>query len=214
MARERPLSQQRGWDFERTSGSPNNDLGSPPSPCWIDLDTDGYLDLFVGNYLGDPSFLYRNNGNSNHWLRVKCQAKVSNRDASGTRIRVGASIHGQMKWQLREVTGGDGRRDVRSLEGHFGLGDATNVETLRLEWPSGVVKELKDIAVDQILTVSEPERPVKIEPSFAAVAAVRGSSSRPVDWPQPLSYQWRSMVRTCRCRAKRTPRCASKTSGC
>jgi len=178
--------------FERIlSGSPNNDRNSGTQPRWIDIDNDGHLDLFVPGGLGSASFLYRNNGNSNHWLRVKCQATVSNRDASGTRIRVRATIQGKSKWQLREVTGGDGSHDARTLEGHFGLGNATNVEGVRLEWPSGVVQELTDIAVDQILTVPEPERPVKVEPSFAAVAT-NGTVvfTARADWPGPLSYQW------------------------
>jgi hypothetical protein len=36
------------------------------------------------------------------------------------------------------------------------LGDATNVTTLRIEWPSGIVQELANIAANQILTITEP----------------------------------------------------------
>jgi hypothetical protein len=39
---------------------------------------------------------------------------------------------------------------------NFGLGDATNVDLVRIEWPSGVVQELTNVAVDQILTLWEP----------------------------------------------------------
>jgi len=42
------------------------------------------------------------------------------------------------------------------LRAHFGLGDATSVDTLRIEWPSGIVQELTDVAPNQILTVTEP----------------------------------------------------------
>jgi hypothetical protein len=41
---------------------------------------------------------------------------------------------------------------------HFGLGDATKVDTLRIEWPSGIVQELRDVPANQILTVTEPPR--------------------------------------------------------
>ena len=40
----------------------------------------------------------------------------------------------------------------------FGLGDATVVNTIRIEWPSGIVQELVDVPVNQILTVTEPAR--------------------------------------------------------
>ena len=40
---------------------------------------------------------------------------------------------------------------------HLGLGDATKVDTLRIEWPSGIVQELKDVAVDQVLQVVESQ---------------------------------------------------------
>ena len=44
------------------------------------------------------------------------------------------------------------------LVAHFGLGDATNVDVLRIEWPSGIVQELQEVAPNQILTVTEPAR--------------------------------------------------------
>jgi hypothetical protein len=39
---------------------------------------------------------------------------------------------------------------------HFGLGDAEQVEELRIRWPSGTVQTLDDIAADQLLSVTEP----------------------------------------------------------
>jgi len=46
------------------------------------------------------------------------------------------------------------------LIAHFGLGNAKLVTTLRIEWPSGTVQEMTNVAVDQFLTVIEPRRPV------------------------------------------------------
>ena len=56
---------------------------------------------------------------------------------------------------MREISGTPWTGDPRA---HFGLGDATVVETVRIEWPSGIVQELKDVAPNQILTVTEPAR--------------------------------------------------------
>ena len=44
------------------------------------------------------------------------------------------------------------------LVAHFGLGDATNVDTLRIEWPSGTVQEFPNVAAKQTLTITEPPR--------------------------------------------------------
>ena len=45
-----------------------------------------------------------------------------------------------------------------TLTAHFGLGDATIIDTMRIEWPSGIVQELHDVAAKQSLTVTEPAR--------------------------------------------------------
>jgi len=47
-----------------------------------------------------------------------------------------------------------------NLIAHFGLGDAPSATALRIEWPSGTVQELANVTVNQILTITEPRRPV------------------------------------------------------
>jgi hypothetical protein len=43
-----------------------------------------------------------------------------------------------------------------SLHVHFGLGNATNADLVRIEWPSGTVQELSNVAAQQFLTITEP----------------------------------------------------------
>jgi hypothetical protein len=40
---------------------------------------------------------------------------------------------------------------------HTSLGDASKVTPLRIEWPSGIVQELSDVAADQHLTIVESQ---------------------------------------------------------
>jgi hypothetical protein len=144
--------------FERiTTGSLANDGGASAACAWADLDNDGCLDLFVANADNQPNFLYRNNGNSNSWLKIKCAGTVSNRSAVGAKIRLQATIRGEPFRMFREITGGDGRNG-QTLVVHFGLGDATMVDTLRVEWPSGIVQELHEIPAKQLLNITEPPR--------------------------------------------------------
>ena len=139
-----------------TSGSLVHDSGNSYHAGWGDYDNDGFLDLFVVNDQQN-NFLYRNNGNSNQWLKVKLIGTVSNRSAIGAKVRVKAKIRGKEMWQLREISNGSGFGGTM-LIAHFGLGDATNIDTVRIEWPSGTVQDFHDVPSKQFLTIMEPPR--------------------------------------------------------
>lgn len=131
--------------------------------AWVDYDNDGFLDLFMSRATAGAgpasNQLYHNNGNGNGWLEVKLTGTLANRSGIGAKVRVHATIGGKTFWQLREITSG-ASWDCHPMVAHFGLGDATNVDTVRIEWPwpSGTVQELHDIAPRQILTIAEPPR--------------------------------------------------------
>ena len=148
--------------FLRVMSGPGGDgLGSSTGAIWGDYDRDGFLDLFIANSTtggGERNdFLYHNDGNSNAWITIKCVGTLSNHSAIGAKVRVKAIIGGKTFWQLREINTGDGWSNP-PLEVHFGLGSATNVETLRIEWPSGTVQEFTNVAAKQFLTLIEPAR--------------------------------------------------------
>lgn len=143
-----------------------NDDGDARAGAWADYDNDGDMDLVVANYKwSSPGgsdrlpVLYRNEGNENHWLTLRLTGTEANRDAIGAKVRVKAVIGGRELWQLREIrskTGWIGSQD--DMRPHFGLGDATVAEVVRIEWPSGTVQEMTHVTADQILTVTEPPR--------------------------------------------------------
>ena len=144
-----------------TSGSPVNDLGHFCGSAWGDYDNDGFLDLFVcKGWVVDSrnNLLYRNNGNSNAWLNFRLVGTVSNRSAIGAKVRLKATIHGRTFCQMREISGGSGFLCQNDIRANFGLGDATNADLVRIEWPSGTVQEFQNVAVKQFLTVIEPPR--------------------------------------------------------
>jgi len=154
--------------FTKITSGPEVSGSGPGIVCnavsWVDYDNDGFLDLFVGMFSDDlavqslgQNLLYHNNGNSNAWLEVKLIGTVDNRSAIGAKIRAHATIGGKTFWQLREIQNG-GSYNSPPLVAHFGLGDATNVDTLRIEWPSGTVQQIQNIPARQILTVTEPPR--------------------------------------------------------
>ena len=135
------------------------DIGGPSTiGCsWVDYDNDGDLDLFVGNgrTLAESSELFRNDGGTNNWVTLNLVGTVSNRSAIGTKVWALATIDGKDINQLREINGGDSGRSKGDLRAHFGLGDATTVDTLRIEWPSGQTQVISSVAANQILQIRE-----------------------------------------------------------
>jgi hypothetical protein len=169
------------------TGSPVYDGGRRYAPSWTDYDNDGFLDLFiaVGDAVPERNLLYRNNGNTNHWLKVKLDGRASNRSGIGARVRVNATIAGTNFWQMREITCENALTGQNGLLAHFGLGDATNVTTLRIEWPSGIVQELTNVAPNQFLKVVECQGYIGLCPSFTA--ATRDSSGLQLSITEPTN---------------------------
>lgn len=124
-----------------------------------DFNNDGFIDIFETESGRNP-FLYINNGKSTgnpfHYLRVKLignqtGSPPSNRDAVGARLV--ASVSGASL--VRTIFNGGTFEGNSDLLAHFGLGAATQVDTLTITWPSGKVTTLTNVPADQVLTVTE-----------------------------------------------------------
>ena len=144
--------------FTRATGSALlTEPGRWFASAWADIDRDGFPDVVVSN-VGVGNILFHNDGNTNHWLTVHCLGRISNRAAIGAKVRVRASIGGKAFWQMREISAGGNIGSQNQLDPMFGLAEAATVETLRVEWPSGIVQEIHNVAANQILDVKEPSR--------------------------------------------------------
>lgn len=136
-----------------------------------DYNGDGYQDVALANWPGGSTVLYANLGGTNHWLRVRLEGKWSTRSGLGARVRATATLGGRRMTLLRQIGGEDGW-GTQEILAHFGLGDATQVETLSIEWPSGAVSTLRQVGVDQTLTVSEQATAdLLVEPRSGVFAA-------------------------------------------
>mgnify|MGYP003686499505 CR=1 FL=1 len=133
------------------------DSGSSYGCAWGDYDNDGFMDLVVANWRNetDPNSLYHNTGNGNHWFQLKLTGTISNRSAIGTIIRCKAIINGNPVWQMHEISAQSGYCSQNMLVAHFGLGNASQIDSLEVIWPSGIVQIFENITVDERLTLIE-----------------------------------------------------------
>ena len=121
----------------------------------FDYDRDGDLDIFISNYFSSNNLLYNNAGNSNQWINIALTGTISNTNAIGSKIYVKATIDGSEVWQMREVITHSGHVAQGSLKAHFGLGDATTIDSLIVVWPTQKEQILTNIGTNQFLEIQE-----------------------------------------------------------
>ncbi len=131
------------------------DPGKSCGASWGDYDRDGQLDLYVARFFSyQTNGFYHNNGNDNNWIDIKCIGNISNKSAIGAKVRAYATINGSPVWQLRQVESQSGYA-CQNLNIHFGLGDASLIDTILIQWPSALVDTLTDVAPNQFLKIIE-----------------------------------------------------------
>ena len=139
------------------NGAAGTSQGNADTVTVADYNRDGFLDLFTTNGEGPrsgplgPSQLFQNQGNQNNWIQLSLEGTISNRDAIGARVFLTAGG----VTQLREQSGGVHKFSQNSSRVHFGLGDNTIIDQIRIEWPSGIEQIFSDIPVNQILQIQE-----------------------------------------------------------
>lgn len=109
-----------------------------------DLNNDGFLDILSGN-------IYMNDGNDNNWLKITTEGVQSNWNGIGARIEIQSAMGSQM----RDIRSGDGFRYMSSLNAHFGIGTDTEIESVTIYWPSGIVDTILNPTINETLFVQE-----------------------------------------------------------
>ncbi|MFN6039245.1 MAG: FG-GAP-like repeat-containing protein [Bacteroidota bacterium] len=123
-----------------------------------DLNHDGKIDLYFSygstyNNPGSIDDIYWKNttNNGNHFITLNLSASTSNKSCLGAR----AFIYGAWGTQTREVRASESYGTLNSSQLHFGLGTATSIDSIVVNWPSGDTNLIVNPQVDQFLTVSE-----------------------------------------------------------
>ncbi|QQS38006.1 MAG: VCBS repeat-containing protein [Ignavibacteriales bacterium] len=142
--------------FTKDSSNVTTDGGWSYGCAFGDYDDDGYLDLFVAKcyQANENNALFHNTGGSNNWLKMNLTGTTSNTSAIGTIVKIKSTINGSPVWQMRKVAGQHGYCG-QTLQLHFGLGNSTVVDSISIEWPTGVIETFEAQQVNQVITITE-----------------------------------------------------------
>ena len=114
-----------------------------------DLNNDGYLDV-VSPFGGQ---VYFNQSEGNNYLKINPIGVESNKNGIGARV----TIESSMGAQIRDIKSGDGFGNMSMLTAHFGIGQDEIVESITINWPSGIVTTLYDVYANNTLNIVEIE---------------------------------------------------------
>ena len=126
-------------------------LASRRGAAFGDVNNDGNIDVLLLNVGEPPSLLLNHGVPGNHRVLFKLIGTKSNRSAIGARVTVRA---GKLV-QFNEVRGGASYLSQNDLRLHFGLGQESKMDSVEIQWPSGTVEKLQNLAPDNIYTLVE-----------------------------------------------------------
>jgi hypothetical protein len=117
-----------------------------------DIDNDGDTDIVIANNNGPLRLLINNVGNRKHWLGLRLVGRPRPRDMLGARVAI-VRRNGPTLWRRARADGSyASANDPRVLAG---LGDSTEMPTVRVTWPDGRTDEWTNIDIDRYTTLRE-----------------------------------------------------------
>jgi hypothetical protein len=155
--KQRPLlfHNQQGKSFElvpEVNGSGLAQVLEGRGAAFGDLFNNGKIDVVINQLDGPPVLLRNVDENKNHWVGLKLMGSgKSPKDAVGTKVFLTAN---GIRQRADVVSGGSfiSQNDPRL---HFGLGQASKIEKLEVEWPDGVKESYTPTSVDRYWTIEE-----------------------------------------------------------
>ncbi len=171
----RNLDGAKFQEVPPATGSGLADVIAARGAAFGDLFNDGHIDVVLNNLDSQPTLLRNVVQNGDRWLTLKLiGGPKSPRDAIGARVFLTA---GGVRQRMDVISGGS-YLSSSDLRPHFGLGSAKKIDSIEIDWPSGV-KQMLDVTalnragLDRIVTAQEGR---EVAPSQ--------DSSSPVDKPR------------------------------
>lgn len=129
-----------------------------------DLNNDGLLDFIIvpvekpgledPNARSEVAMFYNITSNTNNWVQFKLVGVKSNKNGFGSHVYLYDS---EGNVQMREVDGGSSHGSSNSSIVHFGIGNATSVDSIKIIWTNGIEQTVEDITINQLNVIEENE---------------------------------------------------------
>jgi tetratricopeptide (TPR) repeat protein len=108
-----------------------------------DIDNDGRVDALIVSQ-GDPLAFLRNQSRSEHFLTLRLEGTRSNRDGVGARV----TVRSNRRSTVAQRFGAGGSQSACDPRLHFGLGGATPIERIEVNWPTGRFDRYSGVPAD------------------------------------------------------------------
>ncbi len=144
-------------DISASSGPAIMEAHAARGAAFGDIDNDGAIEIAINNQNEAPSLFKQSQRPPGHWILLALEGTKSNRSAIGARVRVSS---GKLV-QVDEVRSGGSYLSQNDLRLHFGLAEASLVDSIEIVWPSGAKQTLKAVAASRIVRILETPDAVK-----------------------------------------------------
>ena len=141
-------------DVSETAGAYFTEVLVGRAAATADYDNDGDTDIVIMNSNQRAVLLRNDGGNQKNWLGIKLIGTQSNRDGIGAKVTVSTAD----MTQIREIKSGSSYASGSDTRLLFGLGENQHVEKITIVWQGGTTQVLKDVSINQTLTIVEPEK--------------------------------------------------------
>ncbi|HEV8364563.1 MAG TPA: CRTAC1 family protein [Gemmatimonadaceae bacterium] len=139
--------------------------------AFADFDRDGDQDIYMvlgGAYQGDraTSVLFENPGwAANKWIKLELEGRTANRSAIGARVAVDVVDASGATRTVRRTVNTGGSFGAGSLQLHIGLGRATRIEEVRIQWPDSARRKTtySDLALNSAYHVRQGDKPAQLQ---------------------------------------------------
>ena len=116
-----------------------------------DIDNDGDLDVYLyGDTTSISLFLNTSLAANNHFASFNLKGMISNKSAVGATVRLKATINSTPTWLIRQVNAQNTFQGQHDLRVHFGLKEATKIDSLIIQWPSGIKEYYTNKTVNNV----------------------------------------------------------------
>lgn len=151
--------------------------------AFADLDNDGDQDIYAQTggafpYDAYSNVLFENPGSPRAWITLRLEGTQSNRSSIGARIAVEIVDDDGAVRSIHRTVGSGGSFGASSLQQEIGLGSASRINRLTIQWPSGGTGRYQDLAPNHVYRVVEGAQEVErlTLPTFALGSAADSAS--------------------------------------